>query len=96
MDYSEKRNFIRVKTSSKIDYRELGSEKTYHGQCINVSTEGVLFSCSHQVSPGTLMEISIKPEQKTVAPLDATIKVVRTQSNVNGSYYVAGKIKEVI
>ena len=42
------------------------------------------------------MEISIKPEQKMVTPLDATIKVVRTQSNDKGSYFVAGQIKDLI
>jgi len=96
MDYSEKRKYIRVKTSSKIEYRVVGSDMTHLGECINVSTGGVLFNCSHDFIPGTVMEISIKPEQKAVAPLDATIKVVRTQSNTNGSYNVAGKIKELI
>jgi len=96
MDYSEKRKYIRVKTSSKIEYREIGSDLTYLGQCINVSTGGVLFTCDHNITPGTIMEISIKPEQKTVTPLDATIKVVRTQSNVNGSFNVAGQIKDLI
>ena len=96
MDYSEKRKYIRVKTSSKIEYREVGSDLTHLGQCINVSTGGVLFTCAHDISPGTEMEISIKPEQKAVAPLDATIKVVRTQNNKNGSFNVAGKIKELI
>lgn len=96
MDYSEKRSFIRIRTNSKIEYREVGTESTHLGECINLSAGGVLFSCPHHVTPGTMMEISIKPEQKMVAPLDATIKVVRTQSNHQGSYYVAGQIKDVI
>ena len=96
MDYSEKRKYIRVKTSSKIEYRELGSDLTRLGQCINVSTGGVLFTCEHHITPGTTVEISIKPERQSVAPLDATIKVVRTQSNINGSFNIAGKIKELI
>lgn len=96
MDYSEKRNYIRVKTKSKIEYREIGSEMTHLGQCINVSTGGVLFNCSHNIVPGTTIEISIKPEQKTVAPLDATVKVVRAQTNDNGGFNIAGKIKELI
>ena len=96
MDYSEKRNFIRIRTNSKIEYREVGSNATHLGQCINLSAGGVLFSCPHHVTPGTLMEISIKPEQKMVTPLDATIKVVRTQSNDKGSYFVAGQIKDLI
>ena len=96
MDYSEKRNYIRVKTRSKIEYREPGSEKIHMGQCINVSTGGVLFTCAHNFTPGTMIEVSIKPEHKTVSPLDATVKVIRAQSNVNGSYNIAGKIKDLI
>lgn len=96
MDYSEKRGFIRIKTNSKVEFRVAGSKDTYYGECINLSAGGVLFTAQHRVTPGTLMEISIKPEQKTIAPLDATIKVVRTQSNTNGSFSIAGQIKDLI
>ena len=96
MDYSEKRGFIRIKTDSKIEFRVVGTKDTYYGECINLSAGGVLFTSEQNVAPGTLMEISIKPEQVLVSPLDATIKVVRTQSNTNGSYAIAGQIKDMI
>lgn len=96
MDYSEKRGFIRIKTKSKIEFRVAGSKDTYHGECINLSAGGVLFTSDHRITPGTVMEISIKPEQKTIAPLDATIKVVRTQSNTNGSFSIAGQIRDLM
>ncbi len=96
MDYSEKRGFIRIKTDSKIEYRVAGSKDTYYGECINLSAGGVLFISDHSVEPGTLMEISIKPEQALVAPLDATIKVVRAESNSSGGFDIAGQIKELI
>ncbi|MGD8568352.1 MAG: PilZ domain-containing protein [Gammaproteobacteria bacterium] len=96
MDYSEKREFIRIKTKSKIEYRLSGSRDIYYGECVNLSAGGVLFTSEHRITPGTLVEISIKPEQKAIAPLDATIKVVRTQSNTNGSYAIAGQIKDLI
>lgn len=96
MDYSEKRGFIRIKTDSKIEYRVLGSKDTYYGECINLSAGGVLFTSDHNVAPGTLMEISIQPEQVLVAPLDATIKVVRSKSKTNGGYAIAGQIKDLV
>ena len=95
MDHSEKRSFIRIKTESKLEYKVIGSDTTHIGQCINLSAGGVLFSCAQHHAPGTVMEISIKPEQIMVMPLDATIKVVRTQSNTNGSYDIAGKIRDI-
>ncbi|MGD8570957.1 MAG: PilZ domain-containing protein [Gammaproteobacteria bacterium] len=96
MDYSEKREFIRIKTNSKIEYRIFGSRETLYGQCVNLSAGGVLFTSEHHVTPGTLIEISIKPEHKTIAPLDATIKVVRTQSHTRGGYTIAGQIKDLV
>jgi hypothetical protein len=96
MDYSEKRGFIRIKTESKIEYRVMGSKETYYGECINLSAGGVLFTSEYNVAPGTLMEISIKPEHALVSPLDATIKVVRSQSTTNGIYAIAGQIKDLI
>ena len=96
MDYSEKRGFIRIKTDSKIEYRVMGSQETYYGECINLSAGGVLFTSEYNVEPGTLMEISIKPEHAIVSPLDATIKVVRSQSNNSGGYSIAGQIKDLV
>jgi len=96
MDYSEKRGFIRIKTDSKIEFRVIGTKDTCYGECINLSAGGVLFTSELSVEPGTLMEISIKPEQVLVSPLDATIKVVRSHSNINGSYAIAGQIKDLV
>jgi hypothetical protein len=95
IDYAEKRNFIRMETSSKIDFRKTGSNKSYQGQCINLSATGVLFSGDLNVSPGTELDISILPDLTIVPPLQATIEVVRTQLNINGTYNIAAAIKEL-
>ncbi|NOZ53280.1 MAG: PilZ domain-containing protein [Gammaproteobacteria bacterium] len=91
--YSEKRNFIRMRTNSRITYRKLGSHETFEGQCLNLSAVGVLFTSTHNIQPGTMMEINITPEHALVEPLDATIKVVRTQHNSQGRFDIAGEIK---
>jgi len=92
-DYSEKRNFIRMRTNSKITYRKVGSNETFEGLCINLSAAGVLFTSSHRFQPGTMVEINITPERAVVDPLDATIKVVRTQHDNQGMFAIAGEIK---
>jgi len=92
-NYSEKRNFIRMRTHSKITYRTVGSNETFEGQCINLSAAGVLFTSAHHFQPGTMIEINITPEQAVVDPLDATVKVVRTQHDNQGMFSVAGEIK---
>ena len=92
VNYTEKRNFIRMNTESRITYKILGSNDAYHGTCINLSAAGVLFTSSQQVPLGTKMEINITPELKLTGPLNATIEVVRSQVNDNGSYAIAGQI----
>ncbi|HEY5604286.1 MAG TPA: PilZ domain-containing protein [Gammaproteobacteria bacterium] len=96
MDYSEKRGFIRIKTQSKIEYRVMGSQETYSGECINLSAGGVLFTSERRVEPGTLMKITITPQLHMVNPLDATIKVVRTQNNADGGFAIAGQIRDLV
>lgn len=93
--FTEKRNFIRMETDSKIEYRKSGSKQLYCGQCINLSASGVLFSSSHHVSPGTEVEINIAPELTIVRPLQATIQVVRSQIGSDGGYTIAGAIKNI-
>ena len=95
ISYSEKRNFIRVSTDSKISYKEHGSETVHQGHCLNLSAAGVLFISQHQMSPGTLVDINITPEVSVTAPLNATVQVVRTQLNDGGGYAVAGEIKVI-
>lgn len=95
IDYAEKRDFIRMETSSKIDYRKTGSDKLHQGQCINLSATGVLFTTDMNVSPGTELDISIQPDLTIVPPLQAIIEVVRTKLNNNGSYNIAAEIKEI-
>ena len=93
--YSEKRNFIRVNTDSRISYKEHGSDTVHHGHCLNLSAAGVLFICQHQMQPGTLVDINITPEVAVTEPLNATVQVVRTQLNDGGGYAVAGEIKVI-
>lgn len=95
LNYAEKRDFIRMETNSKIDYRKTGSNKSHQGQCINLSATGVLFTADINVTLGTELDISILPDLTIVPPLQATIEVVRIQQNTNGSYNIAAAIKEM-
>ena len=94
IDYTEKRSFIRMQTDSPIAFREIGTEQTHHGKCINLSAVGVLFEAEHRVSPGTRMQIDITPTIEVVQPLQATIEVVRTLDQ-DGHYAIAGAITEI-
>lgn len=95
IDYTEKRNFIRMTTDSVITFKEHGQNTVHHGQCINLSAAGVLFTSTQRMLPGTMLDINITPEPAVVAPLNATVQVVRTQMNDKGGYAIAGEIKVI-
>lgn len=94
IEYSEKRNFIRMSTDSTISFKIEGSNDTYYGECINLSATGVLFRTDQRFEPGTLVHINITPDKAVVAPLDATIEIIRAQLDSEGGYAVAGQIKQ--
>jgi hypothetical protein len=95
IEYSEKRNFIRMTTDSVITFKEQGQSVIHKGQCINLSAAGVLFTSAQKMLPGTLLDINITPEPAVVAPLNATVQVVRTQLSDSGGYAIAGEIKVI-
>ena len=95
INYSEKRDFIRMKTDSLLKFKEAGSVAVYEGKCVNISAAGVLFETDHPVNPGTLVEINITPELAVVKPLDATIEVLRSSPTNNGNFAIAGQIKDM-
>lgn len=95
IDYTEKRDYIRMQTDSRITYRLEGSQHCYEGRCVNLSAAGVLFLTDQRFAPGTRININITPQLSVVPPLDATIEVVRSQLHSSGSFAIAGQIKEM-
>jgi len=96
LDYSEKRDFIRMIANSQMTYQEIDSTKSYQGYCINLSAAGILFETDHHLEPGTLVQIKITPQLAIVKPLIATINVLRTAKNNDGKFAIAGEIKDII
>jgi len=94
LDYSEKRDFIRMVADSQMTYQEIGTTKSYQGYCINLSAAGILFETEQPLEPGTLIQINITPQLAVVKPLDATVNVVRASKNSDGKFSIAGEIKE--
>ena len=94
INYTEKRNFIRIPINHEMTYKVDGSNAMEQGVCINLSADGVMFSASKKFDPGTIIDINITPKQSVVTPLDAMVEVVRVSENeVNDQFTVAGIIK---
>ncbi len=95
IDYSEKRGFYRMTTDSPITIRLEDSDEVYQGTCVNLSSNGILFTCDQRFEPGTIVHINITPAKAVVPPLDAVVEVIRTQMDSDKGFSIAGQIKQI-
>ncbi|MBL4851211.1 MAG: PilZ domain-containing protein [Gammaproteobacteria bacterium] len=97
---AERRAALRVGVSCKLDYAEQGteqnSEHTSHGTLNNLSTTGLAFQTNEQFKLGTLLDVRLDPGNTLIAPLDATIEIIRvdTAEDLSG-YNIAGRITQI-
>jgi hypothetical protein len=94
IEYSEKRDFIRMSTDHVMSFKEVGAEELNTGTCVNLSATGVMFKTQRPVAQGARLEISIAPGYAVVDPFNAIIEVIRTapSSESAGDFEIAGKI----
>jgi len=96
IDYEEKRDFIRMNTEHVLQYRKTSSNEVQQGICCNLSATGIMFTTEQEISPGTELAVTITPQNSVVSPFDATITVVRTQTNgMSSQYTIAGRITSI-
>lgn len=96
IDYTEKRNYIRMPINHEMTFKLDGESDLDAGVCKNLSADGVLFSTNRKIEPGTIVDINITPKKSLVIPLDAMIEVVRvTPDNSSNNYIIAGIIKQM-
>ncbi|MCF6337573.1 MAG: PilZ domain-containing protein [Gammaproteobacteria bacterium] len=96
MDYEEKRDFIRMNTEHVLQFRKTSSTEIQQGVCCNLSATGIMFTTEQEILPGTELAVTITPQNSVVSPFDATITVVRTQTNsVPSQYAIAGRITSI-
>ena len=95
IDYSEKRNFFRMNVDCDMEYTVNGSGEKERGTVLNLSGEGVSFTTNEQVNPGTMVHISIAPENAVTPPLEVTVEVLRCEAeNDTERYEIAGNISK--
>ena len=94
-DYSEKRDFIRMFIDAPIEYCIKGSDQWQTGVGKDLSASGMAFSIKESVSEGDLIEIKLKPATDVTPPLEATVKVIRSEANDDGEYDLSTIIEEI-
>lgn len=97
LSHNEKRGFHRIKLQCDVTYRQTGAGNISRGTCEDLSGGGILFIAHDPLSVGTSVEISVVPANDVTPPLDAIIKVVRSEPGRQaGQYRIAGAIQQVL
>ncbi len=95
-DYDERRAFARMGVDCPATLRIEGEETTYHAMATDLSASGMRISSANAVSPGTVVMVSMIPEQAVVPPLQARAEVVRCNAESDGCYQLGLKIIEML
>lgn len=93
----EKRGFPRIKLQCDVTYRQTGDGNIARGMCEDLSGSGILFIAQDPLSVGASIEISVVPGNDITPPLEAVIRVVRSEpAQQAGRYRIAGAIQRVL
>ncbi|MCK5639546.1 MAG: PilZ domain-containing protein [Gammaproteobacteria bacterium] len=95
-EYSEKRNFGRMTVECSMGYKVAGSDEMREGQALDLSSTGMLFTCTDELESGMQLKINITPGNSLIPPLDAMAEVMRVAHAGEGQYEVGIKITEFL
>ena len=95
LEYSEKRDFIRMFINAPISYSASGSGEWQKGIGKDLSATGIAFVTHESYNDGDLIEIKLKPETTVTPPLEATVKVVRCSASEDGGYELSTIIEKI-
>jgi c-di-GMP-binding flagellar brake protein YcgR len=93
-EYNEKRIFCRLSVAAELTYRLPGDNKTYRGECTNLSHSGIQFITEKGLEEGTSLEITIDTKSKKFKPMNALVKIIRVEALGENEFKVAAKIAE--
>jgi len=91
-EYAEKRNFFRMNMDCNMEYTINGSGDQERGKVLTLSGDGISFTTKQAISTGTIVNISITPENTVTPPLVVTVEVLRCEQENSDQYQVAGNI----
>ncbi len=93
-DYTEKRDYRRVKVECAIYYKMLDTEieEEEVGQLENISGRGMMFISDIGVPMSSELEIRVEPGNDLTPPLHARVQVVRMEKQRRGQGYEIGAV----
>ncbi|WP_078118124.1 PilZ domain-containing protein [Thiosocius teredinicola] len=94
IDYSEKRNFIRMPMNCPISMLTTGKDEADYGQLLDLSASGMRFISPRELDRGDRLQIGVRPMRPITPPLEAEIEVVRCTERSDG-FDIAASIVEL-
>ena len=95
-DYSEKRDFIRMKISTSLPATLSATTGIIEGNCRNLSGGGMLVETKESIPEGTTLEVEVSSDHGHSPTLKAKARVVRSLASENGNYELGLEIMEVL
>jgi hypothetical protein len=92
-NYSEKRNFIRMRINTEIVLENGDGQLT--GLCKDISGSGLLIELDREIPIGTTLEAHINQNSDRHSPFRATCETARILHGENGKYLIGLIVKEI-
>jgi hypothetical protein len=96
IDYSEKRDFLRMTMDCPARYRLQDGEASGSAMVRNLSAGGILLLTDHPIEAETQVTIRVTPVKAITPPLSAVLSVVRCEPTADGRYAVGCAIARVL
>ncbi|MCB1800689.1 MAG: PilZ domain-containing protein [Gammaproteobacteria bacterium] len=91
IDYSEKRDYIRMPMQCPVSIRDLSAQDSDTAQLLDISASGVRFVSRRALDEGTRLQLMVQPECTITPPLEAEISVIRCRE-VDDGFDIAASI----
>lgn len=94
-DFSEKRDFIRMKVDTEISLRHTDSNQSVKAICRDLSGTGMLIEISQAIEEGKELFACIPSNNSSFPSLETTVKVIRCSLLDNGNYQLGTEIVRI-
>ncbi|MDJ0739540.1 MAG: PilZ domain-containing protein [Gammaproteobacteria bacterium] len=94
IDYSEKRDFIRMAMHCPVAIRPIGSANDETAELRDLSASGVRFVSARELSAGEHLQLTLRPANPITPPLQAAVTVLRCFA-IDDGFDIAASIVEI-
>ena len=91
-NFSEKRDFIRMKVDTPIILKTLDNGHEYHGLCRDLSGAGMSVEVDHFFTADTELNTTLPSNNEAFRSFDTTIRVIRCTETGNDKFLMGAEI----